>query len=85
MDRRAGDPTAHAEASRAQAIALLDAAHRYKSLEASDKATLGELALKVPWALGEATKVGSAFESGSGSQTRSQLQNVQHVHNFVLD
>ena len=85
MDRLADDTTAHAEASRTQAIALIDALHRSKDLEASGKETLGELALEVPWALGDVTEVAYTFESGSGFKTRSQLQNVQHARNIFLN
>lgn len=60
-NRLAGDEAAHAEASGTQAIALIDALRRSKDLEASDRATLGELALEVPWAQSDLALVASAF------------------------
>ena len=91
LERVAGQQgaTAHAEASRTQALALIDAVHRCKDMEASYRGTLCELAQQVQWSVDDATQVASAFigrnASGSVSKTRLPLQNFQHVHNYVLD
>ena len=88
LERVAGHPTAHAESSRLQAIALIDAAHRCKDMEGME-ATLGELAQQVQWSVDDATQVASAVTSSSASgsvhNTRSPLQDFQHVHHYVLD